>query len=208
VDLVAEDGSGLLILHDGSQQWFADDDGVRVVLSAYDPWDEDRFNLSGICGFRLIPHQGLSNADRWRLSQEFTRPPILIKGKGDQPVEPFSLVACDAPGVAITAVYRETEAVTPPGGKLAYPTFIRLVELNGQEAHANLTFGATLANAWRTNLLGEPTNDPCDFDSRQVRTTLRPFEIATVCVDLVEARKQVRDLDAKREIWATVHRQD
>jgi alpha-mannosidase len=214
VDLVAEDGSGLLILHDGSQQWFADDDGVRVVLSAYDPWDEDRFALTGECNFRVIPHRGLTNADRWRLSQEFTRPPILIEGKGDQPAEPFSLVACDAPGVAITAVYRETSSPLPSGGEgtgvreeLAYPTFVRLVELNGQEAHANLTFGATVASAWRTNLLGEPTKDPCDHDARQLRTTLRPFEIATVCVDLVEARKQIRDLDAKREVWATVHRQ-
>ena len=158
--------------------------------------------------FRLISHQGLSNAERWRLAQEFTRPPMLWGGNQSAKTEPFSLVACDAPGVAISAVYRETEAVTPEGGQLAHPTFIRLVELNGQEAHANLTFGATVAHAWRTNLLGEPTNDPYDYDSRQVRTTLRPFEIATVCVDLVEARKQVRDLDAKREIWATVHRQD
>ncbi len=203
VDLVAEDGSGLLVLHDGSQQWFADDDGVRVVLTVYDPWDEDRFDLTGRCVFRLIPHQGLTNAERWRLAQEFVNPPYEVYGKGEKASEPFSLVACDAPGVAITAVYRESESP-----RLDRPTYVRLVELDGREAHANLTFGATVAAAWRTNLLGEPTGEPCDHDGHRVRNTLRPYEIATVCVDLVEARKQVRDLDAKREIWATVHRQD
>lgn len=208
VDLVADDGSGLLVLHDGSQQWFADEDGVRVILTAYDPWDEDRYDLTGECRFRLIPHQGLTHAQRWRLAQEFTAPPVYVTGEGTIPVQPFSLVACDAPGVAITAVYRETEAFDREGEKLAYPTFVRLVELSGKESHVNLTFGATVDSAWRTNLLGEPTEDPCDHDARQVRTTLRPYEIATVCVDLVEARKQIRDLDAKREIWATVHRQD
>jgi len=35
---------------------------------------------------------------------------------------------------------------------------------------------------------------------------MRPYEIATVYLDLAEGRKQFRDLDAKREIWATVHR--
>lgn len=40
----------------------------------------------------------------------------------------------------------------------------------------------------------------------QVRFTMRPREIATIMADLVMGRKQFRDLDAKREVWATVHR--
>ena len=40
----------------------------------------------------------------------------------------------------------------------------------------------------------------------QVRFAMRPREIATVMADLVMGRKQFRDLDAKREVWATVHR--
>jgi hypothetical protein len=39
-----------------------------------------------------------------------------------------------------------------------------------------------------------------------VRFRMRPREIATVYADLVMGRKQFRDLDAKREVWATVHK--
>ena len=39
-----------------------------------------------------------------------------------------------------------------------------------------------------------------------VRFRMRPREIATIYADLVMGRKQWRDLDAKREVWATVHR--
>jgi alpha-mannosidase len=35
---------------------------------------------------------------------------------------------------------------------------------------------------------------------------MRPREIATIYADLVMGRKQWRDLDAKRNVWATVHR--
>lgn len=40
----------------------------------------------------------------------------------------------------------------------------------------------------------------------QLRFPMRSREIATVMADLVMGRKQFRDLDAKREVWATVHR--
>lgn|GEM_PF-5294265 len=40
----------------------------------------------------------------------------------------------------------------------------------------------------------------------RVRFVMRPREIATVMADLVMGRKEWRDLDAKREVWATVHR--
>lgn len=40
----------------------------------------------------------------------------------------------------------------------------------------------------------------------RVVVDLRPFEIATVVLDWVEARKQARDLDAHRDVWAAVHR--
>ncbi|MFO0833403.1 MAG: hypothetical protein U0638_00420 [Phycisphaerales bacterium] len=41
----------------------------------------------------------------------------------------------------------------------------------------------------------------------QVRFAMRPREIATIYADMVMGRKQFRDLDAKREVWATVHKE-
>ncbi|MFG0242960.1 MAG: hypothetical protein ACF8R9_09260 [Phycisphaerales bacterium JB054] len=46
------------------------------------------------------------------------------------------------------------------------------------------------------------------IDWSQVRFPVRAREIATVMADLVMGRKQFRDLDAKREVWATIHRTD
>lgn len=40
----------------------------------------------------------------------------------------------------------------------------------------------------------------------QVTFRVRPREIVTVYADMVMGRKEYRDLDAKRKIWATVHR--
>jgi alpha-mannosidase len=42
----------------------------------------------------------------------------------------------------------------------------------------------------------------------RVRLSMRRREIATVMADLVMGRKQWRDLDAKREVWATIHKAD
>ncbi|MBK7405186.1 MAG: hypothetical protein IPJ41_11280 [Phycisphaerales bacterium] len=41
----------------------------------------------------------------------------------------------------------------------------------------------------------------------EVRFTMRAREIATIMADLVMGRKEYRDLDAKRKVWATIHKQ-
>ncbi len=58
----------------------------------------------------------------------------------------------------------------------------------------------------------DPNSGSCyEFRGRplewsQVRFRMRPHEIATIYADMVMGRKEYRDLDAKREVWATVHR--
>ena len=212
VDLLSRDGArGLLIVHDGSQQWFRDGDGVRVLLCAYDPWDEEFFLGTFEAAFRLIPHGGLSHGQRRRLTQEFLRPVEARASSpgGDAPPS-CSLVRCDAPGATIEAVYRETEDTSRhvedyAGAGMGYPLVARVVEWDGMACEAALEWDGTLAAAFKTNLLGAIIA-PLVVEGSKVRLPLRPHEIATVYVDLVEARKQTRDLDAKRKIWATVHR--
>lgn len=212
VDLVEPSGErGVLVIHDGSQQWFRDGDGVRVLLCSYDPWDEEFFLGSFEAAFRLIPHRGLAHAQRRRFAQEFLRPVEAIASSpgGDAP-ETYSLVRCTTPGVLIEAVYRETEDVGRhlegyAGKGLGYPLAVRLVEWNGEPAEAVLEWSGNVASAFKTNLLGGSPL-PLATEGSTVRVPMRPHEIATVYVDLIEARKQTRDLDAKREVWATVHR--
>jgi hypothetical protein len=264
VDLETEDGSGLAIAHDGAQQWFRDENGVRVVLTAYDPWDEGRYtpdNLMG-CAFRLVPHaRAFSNAERVRLAAEFgsvdgrtfdDEAVPVGGGTGDgSPNEaaPLRFGAIDvggAPGVLAHAVYRDSawtgqhlprwaghEMARRSGGLCTHPTVVRLVEWNGEEAEVTLRVPGPLASAAKTNLLGEvgrgvgggtdtgwlkvePGETPAwakgaKINGRpvkwsRVRFTMRAREIATIMLDVEMARKQWRDLDAKREVWAKIHK--
>ncbi|HLK17034.1 MAG TPA: hypothetical protein VKT78_19670 [Fimbriimonadaceae bacterium] len=216
VDVVESDGSGLLILHDGSMQWLRRNDSLRSVLTMRDPWDEDRFETDARVLFRLHPHAGVTSSDRYRRSRELfgsteahcrtlpaAHPPEAARTP-DLPAH-FSLLSCDAPNVALTALYRETSVVSPAGRTIDYPFVLRLVEFDGRPATARLRVAATVAEAFETNYLGEAGKVLSARDGT-IQVKLRPFGIHTVYLDLVEGRKQVRDLDAKREVWATVHR--
>ncbi|MFG0330227.1 MAG: hypothetical protein ACF8PN_10050 [Phycisphaerales bacterium] len=286
VDLLRSDGAGLLLLHDGSQQMSRTDAGVEVVLNAYDPWDEQRYELPRAVdlGFRLEPHGPLSDADRVRRAIAFGYDSIehSLDGPalrtanhpgavgGGAPAEPgtapevFGPVSVEnAPGVIATAFYRESmksgehfpewaghRMFRESNGACDHPFVVRLVEFNGEPAEVTLKLPGRVALAARTNLMGEvgaadgherpaiagssgfgpgetrwlevefPRDPPgwmAAFDHpiahngkelewSAVRFTMRPREIATIMADLVMGRKEWRDLDAKREVWATIHR--
>jgi alpha-mannosidase len=212
---------GLLYLHDGSQAFFREDAGVSHLLSMYDAWDGDYFYDRVEVRVRVVPHGPLTHARRWQLAQEFTRP-ALVAGRHTAreaaagAALPASLAGatCDAPNVLITALYREAEiagqhAADYAGGALGEPYLLRLVEFDGQSAAARLTLPGEVAAAWKTNLLGR-AEEPLAVmavppGEAQMTVRLRPFEIATVYIDLVPGRKQPRFLDAYRHVWATVH---
>ena len=222
VDLDARE-HGLLYLHDGSQAFFREGHLLRNILSMYDPWDEEYFDATLDARVRVVPHGPLAHAERWRLAQEFVRPVLVVRGAGPGGDLPSSLgpVVCDAPGVAITAFFRESEESGArleeyAGTGMSFPYVLRLVELNGAATTARLTLRGPVAAAFRANLLGErqetlqvtaagpPGAAP---ESRcAIELTIRPHEIATVYLDLVQGRKVARNLDDYRSVWATVHR--
>jgi alpha-mannosidase len=267
VDLVADGGAGLLILHEGSQQWFKRGRGVRALLTTFDPWDEQRYSGRVLAGFRLVPHlERLSNADRIRRAAEYRScfahcdPSAVPVGGGTAgggnpkaklPPIPKSfgmLEVCDAPGVLAHALYRDSmktgehlpdwaghEMARRSDGACTHPVVIRLVEWNGEPAEVTLKLPGPIAAAAKTNLLGEvgpasrigggedtawleveKTTPPAWAKGAkvggravawsQLRFRMRPREIATIVADVVMARKQWRDLDEKRKVWATVHK--
>jgi alpha-mannosidase len=228
VDLARRDGGGLLLLHDGSPAFSTEADGaVRQILSLYDPWDEDYFVAALDARIRLLPHAGLTPAEAWRLAQEFLRPPLVFVADGpggDLPTE-HSLVRlraaggeaprAEAAGAAVAALYREDEldgAATDGyvARGVGHPTVVRVVEFDGRDAEIDLEVAATVASAWRTDLMGcraeRLAPRPDRGGGATLRLRLRPHEIATVYLDLAESRKVARDLDAKRAVWAQVHR--
>ena len=86
---------------------------------------------------------------------------------------------------------------------------VRLVEFEGCAQEVHLRVAGEVAAAFRTDLLGERSTQ-LEVTNRagasELSLSLRPFEIATLMLDIVEGRKQTRDLDARRSVWAQVHR--
>jgi len=226
--LVDLDGArgGLLILHDGSQSWLRTDEGVCCVLDLYDPWDEEHYRYGVRAELQLVPHAPMGHAQRWRLAREHVELPLVIEaeqGEGDLP-QRFGALFCDAPGVAVTALYREcqrgNESLEHPfDPSVRDPYVLRLVELDGAPAHARVLLPGPVGNAALTNLMGEvehplevhPAEAPWGGGScawHAVALDLGPHEIATVMVDLEAGHHVPRNLDEHRGVWATVHREE
>jgi len=224
VDIVdPQTGRGLLIVHDGHQQWLRREGELQCVVLTDDPWDGDRRGDHVHSSFYLVPHGPMTHAQRWKTAQELRRGTDTIIDRkecnGDLPSS-FSFASNTPDNVIMTALYRETrdrgygtDNYAANDFEADYPYIIRLVEFDGIESQVELKINGTIAAAAKTNLLGqheltlEPELGAGEFGPQSIlRFTMRPKEIATVYFDLVEGRKQTRDLDAKREIWATVHR--
>lgn len=216
-----DDGErGLLYLHDGSQAFLKGDTQVYNILTMYDPWDEDYFVQGVAARVRIAPHGALSHAARWRYAQEFLRPPLTSDSdtpEGDLPSE-WRTAWCDASNVIITALYRESEPYAGmrldsyAGRGMEFPYVLRLVEWDGAACEATVCVRGEVAAAFRTNLLGEPIatlaveRDTDGLPLSRIRLEMRPYEIATLYLDIMQGRKQPRHLDAYRHVWATVHR--
>ncbi|MDA1265618.1 MAG: glycosyl hydrolase-related protein [Planctomycetota bacterium] len=211
VDLVRPDGSGVLVLHDGSQAWRRTDAGVCFTLTLKDPWDEGKGRLNAEVHLKLLGHGGLSNAERWRLAQQHVHPVHDLLGGpgGDLPARlaPVTLEGSD--GVVMTAFYREHQKAaenlpTYFRAEVRNPFVVRLVELNGEPGEVRLVPPGKVARAAKTNLMGEVLEE---LPPEDLTLTLRPHEIATVMLDLEAGRHQPRNLDDHRSVWATVHKQ-
>ncbi|MCS7065285.1 MAG: glycosyl hydrolase-related protein [Fimbriimonadales bacterium] len=98
---------------------------------------------------------------------------------------------------------------------MEFPYVLRLVEFSGEGGVVRLRLPGEVASACCANLLGEPIESlqvqeapPAEGISpwSQIELSLRPYEIATLYLDIVQGRKLPRNLDAYRHVWATVHR--
>jgi len=217
----------LLILHDGSQSWQRTESGLRVLLNVIDPWDESYWNPRTEVRLCLIPHFQLPAWRRHQLAEEWLSETLAISvpaptgllacvGGGD--VDPaaqlppdFGALQLHGP-VVCTAFHRlgsrDGEGFADWAGHgMKAPHLIRVVELEGRAAVAELQSALPMASAWQCNMLGEKIA-PLNLESAtSIRLQLAPHEIRTVIFDLPDAAKQARDLDARRKVWAQIHRQ-
>lgn len=216
VDLVDDEGAGLLWMHDGSQGFHRAASGFWNVLSMRDPWDEKYF-LSGLdARMRVMVHDAQPHDWRWRRAQEFTRPVQVLPASDVESIDvgreaalPF-VRTIGASTAAITAVYRDSDYnavdLADHVNALAHePVLMRLVELAGAEDALTLEFGAAPRRAWLTNALGE-VRAVHDVDGPRIELVLRAREIATLAVEFDENPLDAGTLDEFRGTWATVHR--
>lgn len=182
------------------------------------PWDGEDFKPGLHARVRLVPHGPLRHTQRWRLAQEFTRPALsaTIEQTSAELPSQFGPLGCDGPNVALSAFFRESEAAGAlleryAGSGLGYPYVLRLVELDGLATLARLHVAGPVASAFRANLLGEVVESlpvqPAETEGwSELVVMLRPYEIATLYLDLELGRKTNRNLDTHRSVWATIHR--
>lgn len=230
VDLLEDSvgGRGLLVIHDGSQGWLRDTHGARAVLNAYDPWDGEHFDNVFDAELWLVPHGALTNTERVRLSMECNLgsprfdASAAVLGGGDLP--PTLGAAClDAPNVLLTALHRASPELAGAGpdafGRdVRAPFALRLVELDGRACEALLRLPGPVASAAKTDLLGRvltpltaraaaPPFGPSQLPWSGLVVPLRPFEIATVMVDLEFGRPVAAPRDPALESAGAARRQ-
>ena len=209
VDLIEPGGErGALIVHDGSQAFSREDDGVGIVLCASDPWDGDPWDPIFEGELWVMPHGRMTQAERARVSLECNLgsprfdDSTVARGTGHLPAT-FGGLSIDAKNVIVTSLHRESvrsSAKLPEHfcNRVSHtrdPFVIRLVEYDGVECEVTLRLPGPVAGAARTNLLGEvlevlepfastPPFGPAGLPWSAVRLRLAPREVATVMVDL------------------------
>ncbi len=216
----------MLWIHDGAQSWCRLEQGIAVLLNLKDPWDEEFWHPR--CEARLwqVLEPPASPEQRERLVDELLQEPLW------SPLPPPALAtnACVGggsldhreelpamlPGLRhsgsgrITSLRRADaregqELLAWAGHSMKHPWVLRLVETAGRGGEAMLRLPPPIRRAWRCNALGEAIQEMACHDG-EIRLTLDAHQILTLMVDVPASAAQPRDLDHKREVWATIHR--
>ncbi|MBS1704986.1 MAG: hypothetical protein JST40_03870 [Armatimonadetes bacterium] len=209
IDLKFTENDGLLVIHHGHMQGFWSDNVLELVILTNDPWDEHFATMSLSSSILLLPYQNLSRVQKWKVAREancrelrtslYDR--LVTKTNGKK----FAGISVESDVAVPLAIYRESLDIDQNR-----PIIVRIVELEGTGGIATIEVPGPVEWAKKCDLLGNSLKElQVSSGSRSsIEVSLRPHEVATVYLDAVHARKQIRDLDAHRNIWATVHRVD
>jgi len=177
VDLVGE-GTGLLILHPGTQYFKRDAHGVfsNLVMREWESYFSHEYGWPRYAEYRhaLAPHDGsITHADRVRAAEAFSQGLITVLGNrrgGSLPAR-RSFVRVEPKNLQVLA-FRKKEG---PGFE------IRAVEVEGKQGPASIEIDVPAAHARETNFLGKKIADVAchsgkvDFESKPWK--VQTFEI-------------------------------
>ena len=175
---VSDRAFGVSVITDSKYGWDYHGNVLRLSLLRAPLWP-DSLADRGRHAFRyaLYPHAGdWRAAGTVRRAAEFVTP-LLVSQEPAHAGElgrSVSLASVDAPGVEIAWVKRAEDSNA---------LVLRLVEWHGEATTATVTLREPVRSARRANLLEDP-GDAVPTAGRTLRVTLRPYEIATIVVEL------------------------
>ncbi len=175
---LSEAAYGVSVLNDSKYGWDCHGNVLRLSLLRAPLWpdslaDRGRHHFR----FALYPHAGDWRAARTeRLAAEYNTPMLVAAeprhagalGAG------ASFASVDAPGVELTWVKRAEDSED---------LVLRLVEWHGRPATATVTLRPQIRAAHKSNFLEDP-GEPVAATPHTLRLALRPYEIATVVVEV------------------------
>jgi len=175
LDLLAADGSGLLVVHSGTQYFKRRDDGgfANLVVREWESHFTGEFGWPRTCAYRYLlrPHgPGLTAVERGRTVAAFDQKPrcvVLPPPTGARPAR-AGYVAVEGAGATLSAFRR------PVAGDAGCE--LRLVECAGAPAEARITTSLLRTTRQATDALGRPV-DAAPPVSVNAPVALRPWEI-------------------------------
>ena len=175
LDLLAADGSGLLVVHSGTQYFKRRADGsfANLVVREWESHFTGEFGWPRTCAYRyqLRPHgPGLTTVERGQAAAAFDLKPrcvVLPPPSGNAPRR-ASLVAVEGPGAMLSAFRR------PAAGDARCE--LRVIEGEGAPGEARITTPLPLATRQDSDALAQPRGETVPLDAA---VALRPWEIRT-----------------------------
>ncbi|MFZ1934962.1 MAG: glycoside hydrolase family 38 C-terminal domain-containing protein [Thermoguttaceae bacterium] len=174
VDLLGKD-TGLLVVHPGTQYFRREEKGAvgNLLMREWESHFTREYGWPLYVEYHhaLQPHDGkFDNSDRLRAAKAFIRPlltHVAPPQQGNQPTAK-SFAAVTPAGVQLSALRRK------PNNRLE----VRVVEVEGRGAKADVTLGFPVAGACETNLVGDKIADAAHEDN-QLRLSVDPWKIRT-----------------------------
>jgi alpha-mannosidase len=169
---------GVSLLNDSKYGWDCRGNVLRLSLLRSPLWpdslaDRGRHHFR----FALYPHAGDWRAARTeRLAAEYNTP-LLAAAESPHPGalgRAVSFASVDAPGVELSWVKRAEDSDA---------LILRLVEWHGRPATATVRLRPEIRSAHKSNFLEDP-GEAVPVTAHTVRVALRPYEIATVVVEV------------------------
>lgn len=166
---------GAALINDCKYAYDSHDQTVRLTLMRGPKWPNPNADMGEHrLRYALVLFDG--EIEKVHAAAELFNNPIAVIGRTDtaEAAPAFSFAAVDAPNVTLETV-KKAEA----DGDL----ILRVFEHGNRRAKARITFGLPVAGAARVNLVEEGAT-PLDLTDNGVTLDLRPFEIATLKLNL------------------------